>query len=368
MILHNPISFLLGEKETASALKTCQRENHSSSHSPLKGRVLWGTLGVALMVLVALVVLVACPATPGASGANPRYLCENGTPVDGTTDTAGQTRCASCNLLYRLDGTPDAVGTGCEQVALGEATRIGMVSEFGVGETGSFDLAAIDSTLYMVGADTDLLYTLNIDPDDSTPDGMAIQVGSLSAGFGVGERIPVALAAIDSTLYMAGNTNGVLYTLNIDPDDGTDDGRAMQVGGQSAGFGVGERQPAGLAAINSTLYMVGQTADVLYTLNIDPADGTADDGRATRVGSATDFSVGEDQVNGLGAIGTILYMVGERNDVLYTLNPTTGIASRVGMANQFGVGEGTPIGLAAIGSTLYMVGRTADALYAIRYQ
>ncbi len=380
MILHNPISFLLGEKETASALKTCQRERERErlsslntcqreNHvSPLKGRVLGGTLGV-LVTLAALVVLVACPAASSGGGGT-GYVCTNGSASslrDATAD--GLTRCASCDLLYRLDGTTDVVGTSCEQVAVGEATRIGMVTEFGVGETGSFGLAAIDNTLYMVGLQADFLYTLNIDPDDSTPDGMAIQVGSLSAGFGVGETAPTGLAAIGNTLYMVGIVNGVLYTLNIDPDDGTDDGRAMQVGGLSAGFGVSERFPSGLAAIDATLYMVGQTANALYTLNIDPADGTADDGMAAQVGSTpAGFGEGEDQVNDLAAIGTTLYMVGERTDVLYTLNTTTGMATQVGSAANFGVSENNPTGLAAISNTLYMVGTGGDALYAIRYQ
>ncbi len=69
----NISSFFLREnkkvKEKWSAGKALQREepreNHAFSHSPLKGRMLWGALGAAGMVLVALAVLVACPAAPG---------------------------------------------------------------------------------------------------------------------------------------------------------------------------------------------------------------------------------------------------------------------------------------------------------------
>ncbi len=336
----------------------------------LRNKIFKVRRGALVATFVALAaVLVACPATPGASGANPRYLCENGTPVEGTTDTAGQTRCMSCDPLYRLDGTTDVVGTSCGQVAVGEATRIGMVTEFGVGEINPYDLAVIDNTLYMAGLETDFLYTLNIDPDDSTPDGMAIQVGSVE-DFGVGEEGPTGLAAISNTLYMVGLNNDVLYTVNIDPDDSTPDGMAIQVGRTPAGFNVGETLPTGLAAISNTLYMVGHAKNALYTLNIDPADGTADDGRAMQVGVlSAGFGVGEDQVNGLGAIGTTLYMVGQRNDVLYTLDTGTGMAIQVGMANQFGVSEGIPRGLAAIGNALYMVvGGSNGALFALRYQ
>ncbi len=292
------------------------------------------------------------------------YVCANGTPVEGTTDTAGQTRCASCNLLYRLIGTTDVVGRSCGQVALGEAARIDMAMRFGVGERNPADLAAIDSTLYMIGADTDVLYTLD------TTTGVATRMSDAGVSqFGVGEGFPTGLAAIDSTLYMVGQSNDALYTLNIDSADMTDDGMAIQVGILSAGFGMSEGNPRGLAAIDSTLYMVGQSNDALYTLNIDSADMT-DDGRAIRVGStAAGFGMGESFPYGLAAIGSTLYMVGERTDVLYTLSTTTGEATQVGrLPAGFGMGESFPYGLAAIGSTLYMVGNTNGALYALRYQ
>ena len=85
--------------------------------------------------------------------------------------------------------------------------------------------------------------------------------------------------------------------------------------------------------------MVGAHNDVLYTL-----DRTT--GVATRVGSATAFGVSESLPNGLAWDGTNLYMVGQRNNVLYTLDRTTGVATRVGSATAFGVSEGTPAGLA----------------------
>ncbi len=64
------------------------------------------------MVLVTLVVLVACPAANNAGNGGPgpgpspdeEYVCANGTAVDGTTDTAGETRCVSCDTNYVLSG------------------------------------------------------------------------------------------------------------------------------------------------------------------------------------------------------------------------------------------------------------------------
>ena len=258
--------------------------------------------------------MAACPAA-GGGGTPPSYLCENGTAVDGTTDAstdAGRLRCSQCNPLYKLNGVSGAIGTTCQQVALGEATRIGTVSQFGVSEDFPFGLAAMGNTLYMVGQSNDVLYSLNIDPDDTIADGSADQVGSLAAGFGVGERTPTGLAAIGTGLYMVGGNNISLFTLN------TSDGSATRVGSLGAGFGVGENSPSGLAAIGATLYMVGLDNRVLYTLNITSGDGTPD-GTAIQVGSlAAGFGVDESPT-GLAALGNTLYMVGQTNDALYAL-------------------------------------------------
>ncbi len=263
-------------------------------------------------------------------------------------------------------GTSGEIGTTCRTVAeVGGGVRIGMVaSQFGVSENAPSGLAAIGETLYMVGFDNDVLYTLNIDPTDGTADGTAIQVGSTATGFGVSESSPYALEAIDDTLYMVGWDQTVLYTLN------TTTGGATLVSDASVDeFGVGERQPTGLAAIGSTLYMIGQIQDALYTINIDSTDMTPD-GMAYQVGSATQFDgVGEGNPRGLAAIGNTLYMGGGSNDVLFTLDTTTGRITQVGSVDPgYGVGERAPTGLAAIGSTLYIVGADNDFLYALRYQ
>ncbi len=350
-------SLLLGKKEQLSTRKTLKR-GLASSHSPLRGRMLGGTLGVALMVLV---VLVACPAAPSGGGGT-GYLCANGTPSslrDATADDL--TRCVSCNPLYRLDGTTDVVGRSCGQVALGEATRIGMANQFGVSETTPYGLAAIGNTLYMVGDANDIFYTLD------TTTGGATQVGSTDAGFGVTETNPRGLAAIGNTLYMVvAGTGSALYTLS------TTTGGAARVSDTSVSqFDEFEAFPAGLAAINDTLYMVGDGNDVLYTLNTTT-------GVATQVSGAgvSRFDVGESAPAGLAAIGNTLYMVGIDTDALYTLNIDStdgtaddGTAILVGStAAGFGVGETVPTGLAAIDGTLYMVGTNNDVLYALRYQ
>ena len=136
-------------------------------------------------------------------------------------------------------------------------------------------------------------------------------------------------------------------------------GEASRISAATSQFGASEDFPYDLAAIGNILYMVGQQNGVLYTLDTS-------DGSATRVGSSSSFGVGEGFPTGLAALGTVLYMVGAETNVLYTIDTTAGSATRVGsVAAGFGVGETNPGGLAAIGTTLYMVGRSNDRLYTL---
>ena len=245
-----------------------------------RGPLVIGAL-LSTLLMVVMLLFVACEPTAnicvgpdGRPSTCAVYTCSNGTPSAGRpSGSSNVEQCASCNIFYDLNAS-----NSCESVViLGGALRISAatVSQFGVSESSPFDLAAIGNILYMVGVGHDRLYRLN------TTDGTGIQVGSLAGGFRVGENSPTGLAALGTTLYMAGSTNNRLYTLNIDPDDGTPDGTAIPVGSATA-FGVGETAPTGLAARGTTLYMVGSTTGRLYRLNTT-------DGTATRVGSATNF-------------------------------------------------------------------------------
>ena len=91
-------------------------------------------------------------------------------------------------------------------------------------------------------------------------------------------------------------------------------------------FGVSENTPSGLAFHNGVLYMVGDDNNWLYTLNTTT-------GVATRVGSSSNFGVSESAPTGLASHNGVLYMVGRDNDWLYTLNTTTGVATRVGSSH-----------------------------------
>ena len=71
--------------------------------------------------------------------------------------------------------------------------------------------------------------------------------------------------------------------------------------------------------------MTGLSNNVLYTVNRST-------GIATRVGGAIGFGVGELRPSALAWDGTNLYMTGLSNDALYTVDRTTGVATRVGRA------------------------------------
>ncbi len=300
------------------------------------------------------------------------YSCDNGTPSTATPTMAGQTFCTACDLTYELSATSPIVGTTCNAVPLGEARQVGdLAAGFGLGLVMSRGLTSIGDTLYMIAqssVDTGALYTINIDPTDGSPDGMAYRVGN-AINFGQGTGLtntlkPRALGALGTTLYITGSGNfSFLYTLN------TTNGIATRVGSVDAGFGVGERLVDGLAGIDSTntLYMVGESLHALFTINVDPTDGSSD-GMAYRVGPRG-FGRGFLNSYGLGAVGNTLYLSrGGGLARLYTLDTTTGTAAQVGsLGAGFGmVNEEDPQGLTGIGTILYMLGNDNRALYVIR--
>ncbi len=321
--------------------------------------MLGGTLG-ALVTLVALVVLVACPAANnggGGPGGGSQYRY---TCANGTG--ADATFDASAGGLIRC------VSCNAGYASFNEVCLPSYVCVNGVASDESADsvgqsrcvscspIATLDGTADSIGSTCRADVML----------GEGVRIG-MANQFGEGEDAPSGLAAIGDTLYMVGFTNDVLYTLDISDEDGTaDNGTATQVGSMAPGFGVGETSPYALGAMGDTLYMTGWGQAVLYTLNTTT-------GRATLVSDAgvTNFGVGESQPSGLAAIGETLYMVGRFQDALHILNidstDTTpdGMAYRVGSATQFDWPEDNSSGLAAIGGTLYMGGEATNALFTL---
>lgn len=234
---------------------------------------------------------------------------------------------------------------------LGSATQVGSADDFGVGELYPYGLAAIGTTLYMVGGDfrstttPPTLYTVD------TTTGIATRVGSAD-DFSVGEQFPYGLAAIGPTLYMVGAATEALYTVD------TTTGIATQVGAAD-NFGIDVNTPRGLVAIGTTLYMVAYNSSALYT--VDTTTGIA-----TQVGNVTGFEVNEGHPGSLAFIDNTLYMTS--GATLYTVDTTTRIATRIGDAFRFEVNELSSAGLAFIDNTLYMIGGWHDTLYTLKYQ
>ena len=127
------------------------------------------------------------------------------------------------------------------------------------------------------------------------------------------------------------------------------------------------------------MYLIDKDSDALYTVRQIqaptpppplpmPEIGTEQVGIATQFG-LTDVTVSAPR--GLAFVGSTLYMVDDNTDALYTVDTTTGVASRVGSATRFGILDArgqavtnvSPRGLAWDGTNLYMV--TNDTLYTL---
>ena len=220
------------------------------------------------------------------------------------------------------------------------ARRIGTATQFGVNESSPGGLASDGNNLYMVGLNK-RLYTLN------TTTGVASNRGTANFGVTGNPPNPTALAWHDSKLYLV--LGSKLYTLNTA-------GRAALVGTMSGTI-------HGLASLGGTLYGVSASSTRRVLYSIDTSDATA-----TRIGSATDFGVGEQYPAGLASDGATLYMVGRTNKKLYTLDTTTGVATPLSSASNFNLGSDvtvTPAGLAVHNGAFYMLDDAEDALYRV---
>ena len=236
-----------------------------------------------------------------------------------------------------------------EQKPTGEAAVVQAagVGVWEVNERAPTGLAWHAGTLYLVGDDTDALYTLDVTTGQPT------RVGTVEQ-FGVGETQPTGLASHAGTLYLLGNGHQALYTLDVTT------GAATWVGPVVVA-GVEAWSPDGLVSHAGALYLVGGSGGsvALYRLEVTT-------GQVTRVGTATQFGVAEGHPAGLASQGGTLYLLGATEVALYALDVTTGVATPVVQAPGLGVGAVRPRGLAAQGGRLYLLGgRGTTALYTV---
>ena len=238
----------------------------------------------------------------------------------------------------------------------GEVQRISRTTlYFGVGEKQPTDLTSHEGVLYMLGNNPvgNFLYTL----DPKT--GIAQRVGN-ATDFGVNEKFPTGLASHGDKLYMTGGDPGILSSSTVVSVStngpyilSTETGIAEMVDPPFRGdFGGFLFEATGLASHGNVLYILGEMEDALFTLDLERGTGQ-------RVGSTPGgFDVEEHEPTGLASHGGVLYMVGKFNDTLYTLNPETGRATKVGP-----VGVKFPWGLASHEGVFYMVDVDTGALY-----
>ena len=293
----------------------------------------------------------------------------------------------------------------------GEAARVGNASYFGVDEGNPLGLASHNGSLYMTAASGNRLYTLN------TTTGAAARVGN-ATDFGVGETAGAGIAsgyvrpadfAIDASTgqitYTGASAPPGVHTLYVRVSDGLDsDGVAdtaaddtarvvVTVPNRAPSFvqdsydfnilpgtdGSSTTAPVGSAAAadpdtddtlayslrasdpSDRMYMLGGTADALYTL--DSATSTA-----TRVGTASQFGISETGPRGMAWHNGKLYMVGHSTDSLHTLDTVTGEATRVATRTQI-TGSGGPdrvlSGVASHNGDLYVTTTTTGGLYRV---
>ena len=175
-----------------------------------------------------------------------------------------------------------------------------------------------------------------------------------SPGFGVGEGSPTGLAWHDGRLYMVGQSNAALYTLNPAK------GMAYTVSGPiQPGFGVGANCPVDITSHEGDLYMVDSSKPCLYLLD-------------TGTGSATvapdDLPIGNAKPMGIASHNGKLYVVTwpkvgvtktNNSTILYEIEVTrqNGVPRIVSTTPKPLINASNPSGLFSSGAAL-MLGRT----------
>ena len=217
---------------------------------------------------------------------------------------------------------------------------------FNVNEQNPRGLAFVGNTLYMVGESEQKLYTVNV-TSGNFGNASLVQVTS----FHISETSPQSFANHGGTTYFVGVDTNQLCSLDLTT------GIATTIG--PAGFGVSETSPRGLASDGTNLYMVGSTNTELYT--VDTTTGIA----TGVISGTTSFGITETRPESLATDGTTTWLIGDDTNALYELNTSTLQATRVGSSSNWDVSETDAKGLAYANSKLYMVGSATKKLYEV---
>ena len=200
----------------------------------------------------------------------------------------------------------------------------------------------------------------------------AERVYTSTTRFGLSESDvqPTGLAWDGTTLYMVDNGTDALYT--VSPSTG----RATRVSATTTRFGldVSSFEPRDLAWSGSTLYMI--TSSRLYKLNRTTGAATLVGSFGTDISNATGLAWKRSSTaTSTGITGKPdpgrLYMVDTNNDALYIVDTATGSATPTdafpvdSSVRAFGGSVRTPNGISWVGSDLYMVSNSPGKLHLV---
>ncbi|MYA62646.1 MAG: DUF4394 domain-containing protein [Dehalococcoidia bacterium] len=205
---------------------------------------------------------------------------------------------------------------------------------------------------------------------NSTTTIAAERVSTTAVNFGRSLTQPKGLAWDGTTLYMVDNGTDALYT--VSPSTG----RATRVSTRTTRFGldVSTFEPRDLAWSGSTLYMI--TSSRLYKLNRTTGVATSVGSFGTDISNATGLAWKRSSTaTSTGITGKPdpgrLYMVDTNNDALYIVDTATGSATPTdafpvdSSVRAFGGSVRTPNGISWAGSDLYMVSNSPGKLHLV---
>ncbi len=169
-----------------------------------------------------------------------------------------------------------------------------------------------------------------------------------------------SMSKVQIDLTATSEQNPYLYLLKGSGSGGTEMASDDDGGPKNLDSRIAIQLLPGTYTIEATTRYGRVTGDFIIDISVTPI-------AAKRVSTATtDFRLSLTQPKGLAWDGTTLYMVDDGTDALYTVSPSTGVATRVSATTtRFGlpVSSIEPRGLAWSGSTLYMI--TRSSLYTL---
>ena len=185
------------------------------------------------------------------------------------------------------------------------------------------------TTVYMIGNTNDILYQLNLTTGLAYPNGI-----TNFGGFTVTETGP--LVSDGTNLYMYSNGSGKsIYKFNLDPDELNDQNGYGTLGNTARrGYGSGDGtlvvRGAAYDSTDGKFYITDDASATLRTITMTQ-NATAD---SVKVGEASLSEFGpdaeENDPQGIAFFEGQLYMLGQAHPVLYRVDEDTGVATKVG--------------------------------------